>query len=101
MHEFFADQLRQIQELMADPKETVRCLHVDEDIKPVAVKMLSGYSQDRKSPHVLIPSTAGFKNRNQFFRALLDDVLESYEASERSLKKAGVFEPFTRKDLST
>lgn len=100
MQEFFADQLRQLQDFMGDPDQTVRCLLVDADLKPVAVKMLAGFDRASENPHVLIPSTAAFKNWKQYFRDLLKELLESYQASANTLRDAGVIEPFGAKDLS-
>jgi tetratricopeptide (TPR) repeat protein len=98
--EFFDDQLRQLRAFMADPAQTVRCLRVDPDMKPVLVKMLAGFDRDPDNPHVLIPCDARFGDWKQFFGDLLNDLLESYEASSGSLRMAGVFEPFGRDDLT-
>jgi tetratricopeptide (TPR) repeat protein len=100
MQEFFQDQLDQLKAFMADPGQTVRVVFVDPDLKPVLTKMLAGLDRDPSTPHVLIPCSARFATRDSFFKALLGELLESYRASAVELVEAGVFEPFSPKDLS-
>lgn len=100
VQEFFEDQLAQMREFMDEPGRPVRVLAVDEDLKPVLVKMLSGLDNDPNTPHVLIPSDAAFRSPRQFFASLMADVLASYEASAEELLEAGVYEPFGPNDLT-
>lgn len=98
--EFFEDQLNQIKAFMTDPRQTVRCVHVDPDLKPVLRKMLSGYDRDPTTPHVLIPSDASFVTRDRFFESLFADIVQSYADSADELAEAGLLEPFSRADLA-
>jgi tetratricopeptide (TPR) repeat protein len=96
VQQFFEEQLNLLREFMGDSEQTVRCLHVDPDLKPVVVKMLAGLDRDPDNPHVLIPSNVPFTTEAQFFGGLLGDLHESYEASADVLREAGLFEPFCR-----
>jgi tetratricopeptide (TPR) repeat protein len=98
--EFFEDQLKQMQRFMANPREVVRVVHVDPDMKPVLRKMLAGYDRDPNTPHVIIPSDASFMTRDCFFESLYANIVGSYEASAIDLMDVGFMEPFSRDDLA-
>src|SRR5262249_13407875 len=92
--------LNQLREFVGARERTVRVVAVDSDLKPVLVKMLSGLDRDPNTPHVLIPSDAGFRRWDQFFTDLLADILASYDAAAVELLDAGVYEPFGPADLN-
>jgi tetratricopeptide (TPR) repeat protein len=96
---FFRDQLDQLRAFMADPRQTVRVVAVDPDLKPVLVKMLAGFDRDPNTPHTLVPSDAAFRARPQFFADLLADAEASFRASLVELFGAGVYEHFAPADL--
>ena len=100
IQQFFEEQMRQVTAFMADPKQAVRVVQVDADLKPVLRKMLAGYDAAPTTPHALIPTGAAFTTADRFFAALLADLGKAYEASADELAEVGVIEPFTPTDLT-
>ena len=72
---------------------------VDPDLKPVLIKMLSGLDRDPNTPHVLIPSDAGFAGGGSS-SPTCSATCSRPTSRTRTTCAAGVFEPFGQTDLT-
>lgn len=97
LKDFFLEQIDLLLLFMRnEPEQTVRCVRVDPEMKPLFMKVLAGLDKDENSPHLMLCSEVPFDNPRQFFEALLRELAEELARWEAPLKAAGfVFQPNT------
>jgi tetratricopeptide (TPR) repeat protein len=86
---FFADQIDLLRRFMANPEQTVRCVLVEPDMRPLLLKILSRLDGE-DGPHILLGSEVPFTSRRQFFEDLLREAAEQFARWEGPLRAAGL-----------
>jgi tetratricopeptide (TPR) repeat protein len=86
---FFTAQAELLRLFMMDPNQTVRCIRVEPDMKPLLMKMLAGLDADESSPHLMACSEVPFETEAQYFEALLAELSEDVARWERPLAAQG------------
>src|SRR5262249_50332451 len=75
-------------------RQTLHCVRVEPDMRPLLIKVLQGLDRDPQCPHMMLWSEVPFENRQQYFEALLQELTEDLSQWEMPLKAAGfVFRP--------
>lgn len=90
---YFDEQLAQLRIFMEFPFGTLRLLRHDPDLRPMMLRMLAGLDQQPDNPHVMLPCTTPFRDRGQYARELLAEVVTATEACRAALAETGVVLP--------
>jgi tetratricopeptide (TPR) repeat protein len=90
LESFFKDQLDHLRAFMAHPKEVVRILLVDPEMRGVLLRMLRGLDDDDAFPHVLVGHSDPFVDPVTWFGALHDLLEQQLEAHGAELASLNV-----------
>jgi tetratricopeptide (TPR) repeat protein len=91
---FFTDQIETLKDFLIHRQQTLHCVRVEPDMRPLLIKILQGLDRDPQCPHLMLWSEVPFDNRRQYFEALRQELTEDLRQWERPLKAAGfVFRP--------
>ncbi len=92
---FFTGELDLLRLFMLnEPEQTVRCVRVDPEMRPVFLKAVAGMDRDDNFPHVLLCSEAPFEDPTQFFEALYEELAAEVTRWQKPLEDVGlVFRP--------
>jgi tetratricopeptide (TPR) repeat protein len=86
---FFTDQIETLKDFLIHRRQTLHCVRVEPDMRPLLIKILQGLDQDPQCPHLMLWSEVPFDNRRQYFEALLQELTEDLRRWEMPLKAAG------------
>jgi tetratricopeptide (TPR) repeat protein len=89
LRSFFTDQIETLKDFLIHRRQTLHCVRVEPDMRPLLIKILQGLDRDPQCPHLMLWSEVPFDNRRQYFEALLRELTEDLRRWERPLKAAG------------
>jgi tetratricopeptide (TPR) repeat protein len=90
LKKFFTEQIDLLRHFLAEPRQTVRCVLVEADMRPILVKILTGLDRDERSPHLMLGCEVPFHNRRQFFAALQAELAGEVARWETQLRMMGL-----------
>ncbi len=90
LQSYFPEQLDQLKKFMTSATETVRCLQVDPEMKPMLLKILAKLDEDPGFAHALLLINIGFHNPDDYSHKLLERIKADYEKNKKSFDELGV-----------
>jgi tetratricopeptide (TPR) repeat protein len=85
---FFTTQLELLRLFMSESGQTVRCVQIATDMKPLLMKALAGLDTD-DSPHLMLCLETPFENQRQYFDGLVNELHGEVSWWEAPLMAAG------------
>ena len=87
---FFTDQFDRLKDFMVAPDETVRCVRIDGEMKPMFFKALAKMEESADFSHVIFPYSRPFSEPIEYFDGLLELISQNFESSEAALAEFNV-----------
>lgn len=87
---FFTEQYQQLTAFLMSATETVHCVRIDAEMKPLFLKMLATLEEDPEIPHLFMMCSSRFEDPLTYFRDLLATLSTAREDSAPALAQHGI-----------
>jgi tetratricopeptide (TPR) repeat protein len=87
---FFSEQYQQLTAFLMSATETVHCVRIDDELKPLFLKMLAKLEEDPEVPHLFMMCSSRFEDPLTYFRDLLATLSTAREDSAPALAQHGI-----------
>jgi hypothetical protein len=87
---FFTEQYQQLTAFLMSATETVHCVRIDDELKPLFLRMLAKLEEDPDVPHLFLMCSRRFEDPLTYFRDLLNTLSMACEDIGPTLARHGV-----------
>lgn len=87
---FFTEQYQQLTAFLMSATETVHCVRIDDELKPLFLRMLAKLEEDPEVPHLFLMCSSRFEDPLTYFRDLLGTLSTACEHIAPALAQHGI-----------